>query len=165
MENNKEVELKVSDLVTLSKETYIVTGNTLKELSLIAKEYHDMLDMYDPHQLESIKRRFDAHMQNLAVQYAAIKKFKGNQHVYLDEVRKRIKAEALQNLLDEGVKVTAAGDLVYKCDYYTKRVTLMEDIKEFMIKVELLYDRYNTTFQSIVQSLSSAKKEFENSKK
>ena len=41
----------------------------------------------------------------------------------------------------------------------------MEDIKEFMIKVELMYDRYDTTFQSIVQSLSTAKKEYENSQK
>lgn len=162
MEENK---LKVSDLVDLSKETYTETTATLKKLVELSAQYHNMSDMYDPHQLEQIKRKFDSYMQNLAVHYAAIKKFKGNQHVFLDEVRKRVKAEALQQLLDEGQRVTAAETLVYKSDYYVKRVNLMEDIKEFMIKVELLYDRYNTTFQSIVQSLSSARKEFENSKK
>lgn len=158
-------ELKVSDLVHLKQNTYIEATQTLKELANLSSEYHNMSDMYDPHQLESIKRKFDSFMQNLAVHYAAIKKYKGNQHVYLDEVRKRVKAEALQRLLDEGTKITAADSLVYKSKYYIKRVTLMEDIKEFMIKVEELYNRYDKTFQSIVQSLSSAKKEFENSKK
>jgi len=160
-----EDSLKVSDLVPLSKDNYTNTSICLKVLASLAKEYHEMSDMYDPYELERIKRAFDSEMQNLSVHYAAVKKFKGNQHVYLDEVRKRVKAEALELLLDEGVKITAAGDLVYKSEYYTKRISLMEDIKEFMIKVELLYERYNMTFQSIIQSLSSAKKEYENSKK
>jgi hypothetical protein len=34
-----------------------------------------------------------------------------------------------------------------------------------MIKTELLYDRFESTFNAIVQSLSSARKEFENNKK
>lgn len=157
-------ELKVSDLVPLSESSYTNTTKCLSILKGLAGEYHDMTDMYDPYELERIKRAFDAEMQNLSVHYAAIKKFKGNQHVYLDEVRKRVKAEALEMLLDEGKKITAAGDLVYKSKYYTDRIALMENIKEFMIKVELLYDRYSTTFQSIVQSLSAAKKEYEASK-
>lgn len=165
MENKKEVELKVSDLVPLSRGTYTTTSKIIKELQELSGEYHNMSDMYDPHALEVIKRAFDSKLQLLAVQYAAIKKFKGNQHVYLDEVRKRIKAEALKKLLDEGVKVTAADSLVYKSEYYIKRVALMEDIKEFMILTEEMYSRFDSTFHSIVQSQSWAKKEFENSKK
>lgn len=165
MENKKEVELKVSDLVPLSKETYVETSKVIKALQGLSAEYHTMEDMYDPHALELIKRKFDSHMQTLAVKYAAIKKFKGNQHVYLDEVRKRIKAEALQNLLDEGIKVTAADSLVYKSEYYTRRVALMEDIKEFMIMTEEMYGRFDSTFHSIVQSQSWAKREYENAKK
>ncbi|MAX51555.1 MAG: hypothetical protein CMH22_06205 [Methylophaga sp.] len=158
-------ELKVSDLVPLSESTYKNAYECLGKLKKLAAEYHNMTDIYDPYELERIKRAFDSQMQMLSVSYAALKKFKGSQHVYLDEVRKRVKAEALEALLDEGVKVTAAGDLVYKSKYYTDRIALMEDIKEFMIKVELMYDRYDTTFQSIVQSLSTAKKEYENSQK
>jgi hypothetical protein len=160
----EEENLKVSDLVDLSKGTYTETHDIIKKLTALSAEYHSMTDFYDPYELERIKRQFDSYMQSFAVYYARIKKFKGNQHVYLDEVRKKIKAEALQQLIDEGVKVTAADSLVYKSKYYVKRVNLMEDIKEFMIKTELLYDRFNTTFHSIVQSYSAAKKEFENSK-
>lgn len=158
-------DLKVSDLINLSQKDYLDTNNTLKELQNLSSEYHNMSDMYDPNQLEIIKRKFDAYMQTLAVQYAKLKKFKGAQHVYLDEVRKKIKGEALQLLLDEGAKVTSADSLVYKTDYYTQRIILMEDIKEFMIKTELLYERFEATFNSIIQSYSSARKEYENSKK
>ena len=157
--------LRVSDLVDISKEDYVATNSILNRLLKLSEEYHKMVDLYDPHQLEIIKRKFDSDMQHLATYYAKIKKFKGAQHVYLDEVRKRIKGEALQILIDEGHKVTSAETLVYKTDYYVKRITLMEDIKEFMIKTELLYERFEATFNSIIQSYSTAKKEFEASKK
>ncbi len=158
-------ELKVSDLVDLSKEDYVNTNNILNNLLSLSKEYHDMADMYDPNQLEIIKRKFDSQMQHLSTYFAKIKKFKGTQHVYLDEVRKKIKGEALQILLDEGHKVTSAESLVYQTDYYVKRINLMENIKEFMIKTELLYERFEATFNSIIQSYSTAKRELDNTKR
>ena len=160
-----EENLKVSDLVDSSKEDYVNTNSILNNLLVLSKEYHEMTDMYDPNQLEIIKRKFDSQMQHLSTYYAKIKKFKGGQHVYLDEVRKKIKGEALQLLLDEGHKVTSAETLVYKTDYYVKRINLMENIKEFMIKTELLYDRFEATFNAIIQSYSTARKEFENTKR
>jgi hypothetical protein len=160
-----DTNLKVSDLINLSERDYIDTNTLLKQLQELSSEYHNMVDMYDPHQLEIIKRKFDGYMQSLAVHYARIKKFKGSQHVYLDEIRKKIKGEALQILLDQGQKVTSAETLVYKTEYYTQRINLMENIKEFMLKTELLYDRYEYTFNAIIQSLSTARKEMEANKK
>ena len=160
-----EESIKVSDLVSLTKEDYKNTNSTLNNLLQLSSEYHNMVDMYDPNQLEILKRKFDNQMQHLAGYYAKIKKYKGTQHVYLDEVGKKIKGEALEILLTEGHKITSAETLVYKTDYYVKRINLMEDIKEFMIKTELLYDRFEATFNSIVQSYSAARKEFDNSKK
>lgn len=161
----EEKKLKVSDLINLTETDYIETNKLLKALQGLSTEYHSMSDFYDPHQLEIIKRKFDSHMQSLATYYARIKKFKGAQHVYLDEVRKKIKGEALQILLDEGQKVTSAETLVYKTEYYVERINLMENIKEFMIKTELLYERFESTFNSIIQSYATARKEYENSKK
>lgn len=160
-----EEKLKVSDLVDLTVDDYKDTNAVLSNLKILSAEYHNMVDMYDPNQLEIIKRKFDSQMQHLSPHYAKIKKFKGSQHVYLDEVRKKIKGEALQLLLDAGEKITAAETLVYKTPYYVDRITLMENIKEFMIKTELLYERFEYTFNAIVQSLSTARKEFENNRK
>ena len=160
-----EDKLKVSDLINLTQEDYLQTNTILNNLLTLSKEYHNMIDMYDPNQLEIIKRKFDSQMQHLSPHYAKMKSFKGSQHVYLDEVRKKIKGEALQLLLDEGHKVTSAETLVYKTDYYVKRINLMENIKEFMIKTELLYDRFEATFNAIIQSYSTARKEFENTKR
>lgn len=160
-----EEQLRVSDLINLSQEDYEQTNIILKNLLNLSAEYHDMVDMYDPNQLEIIKRKFDSQMQHLSPYYAKIKKFKGSQHVYLDEIRKKIKGEALQLLLDEGQKVTSAESLVYKTDYYVKRINLMENIKEFMLKTEMLYERFEATFNAIIQSYSTARKEMEASKK
>lgn len=160
-----DTKLKVGDLINLSERDYVETNNLLKQLQDLSKEYHTMTDMYDPNQLEILKRKFDSYMQSLAVYYARIKKFKGTQHVYLDEIRKKIKGEALQLLLDEGQKVTSAETLVYKTEYYTERINLMENIKEFMIKTELLYERFESTFNSIIQSYSTARKELDNTKR
>ena len=157
-----EDKLKVSDLINLTQEDYLQTKTILNNLLTLSKEYHNMIDMYDPNQLEIIKRKFDSQMQHLSPHYAKIKSFKGSQHVYLDEVRKKIKGEALQILLDEGQKVTSAETLVYKTEYYVKRINLMENIKEFMIKTELLYERFEATFNAIIQSYSTARKELEN---
>ena len=160
-----EEQLKVSDLINLSQEDYEQTNMILKSLLNLSSEYHNMVDMYDPNQLEIIKRKFDSQMQHLSPFYAKIKKFKGSQHVYLDEIRKKIKGEALQLLLDEGQKVTSAESLVYKTDYYVKRISLMENIKEIMLKTEMLYERFEATFNAIIQSYSTARKEMEASKK
>ena len=157
-----EDKLKVSDLINLTQEDYLQTNTILNNLLTLSKEYHNMIDMYDPNQLEIIKRKFDSQMQHLSPHYAKIKSFKGSQHVYLDEVRKKIKGEALQILLDEGQKVTSAETLVYKTEYDVKRINLMENIKEFMIKTELLYERFEATFNAIIQSYSTARKELEN---
>lgn len=157
-----EEKLKVSDLINLSEKDYLQTNTLLNNLLTLSKQYHNMVDMYEPNQLEIIKRKFDSQMQHLSPFYAKIKSFKGSQHVYLDEVRKKIKGEALQILLDEGHKVTSAETLVYKTDYYVKRINLMENIKEFMIKTELYYDRFEATFNSIIQSYSTAKMEMIN---
>lgn len=160
-----EEVLKVSDLVPLTREDYLETNTILKNLKTFSNEYHDMVDLYDPNQLEIIKRKFDKELQNLATYFAKIKKFKGGTHTYLDEVRKRIKGEAIQILLEEGNKVTSAESLVYSTKYYKDRVALMEDIKEFMIKTELLYERYEATFNAIIQSYATARREFEANKR
>lgn len=154
-------EIKVGDLIDLSEQDYKNTFETIRNLQALSDEYHNMTDMYDPEQLESIKRKFNSYMLTFASQYAKIKKFKGSQHVYLDEVRKKIKGEALEILLSEGVKVTSAESIVYKTPYYVDRIKLMENIKEFMIRVELMYERFDTTFNAIVQSYSAARREKE----
>jgi hypothetical protein len=55
------------------------THEITKNLRVLSAEYHNMVDMYDPNQLEIIKRKFDSEMQSLSVYYAKIKKFKGGQ--------------------------------------------------------------------------------------
>ena len=61
-----EDKLKVSDLINLTQEDYLQTNTILNNLLTLSKEYHNMIDMYDPNQLEIIKRKFDSQMQHLS---------------------------------------------------------------------------------------------------
>ena len=158
-------ELKVSALVQLKKETYDDMLTVINKLSDLVKEYTLMVDDYNPHMLEEIKKQFLGYLYQFTFLFAKIKCFKSANHSYLEDARKKVKAETIQILIDEGNKITQSENLVYAHPYYSERIELMENIKEFMIRCDLLNDLYQSTFQSIVQSLSNARKEFENSLK
>lgn len=158
---NKE-ELKVGDLVPLKESVYKNTLSVVTELLTLVQRYQEQDN--DPFELENIKKEFIGHLFTFSGYFSQLKCYKGGTHTYLDEVRKRIKAESLEQLISEGTKVTAAGDLVYGTEYYKSRVKLMEDIKSFMIKMDLYQELFQMTFQAIIQSLSNARKEYENSK-
>ena len=55
-----EEKLKVSDLIDLSQEDYVNTNTILNNLLNLSKDYHMMVDMYDPNQLEIIKTELDS---------------------------------------------------------------------------------------------------------
>lgn len=155
-------ELKVGDLVPLKQSLYDNTLVVVEELLKLVKEYRDA-DL-DPYALETIKKEFIGYMFSFAGFFSQIKCYKSDSHTFLSETRKRIKAEALDILLNEGQKVTAAESLVYGTKYYKERVTLLEEIKAFMIKMDLYETLFQSTLQAIIQSLSAARKEMENSK-
>lgn len=155
-------KLRVSDIVPFDKHTYEETHKTIKELDNLAKEYRGCYD--NPHELERIKREFLGYLSYFATLYAKVKPFKGSTHVYLDEQRKRCKAECIEILLSEKFSATNAANIVYSHPYYVERIRLMEDIKQFFILTENLYELYNMTFNSIVQSISVASKEMHNTK-
>ena len=158
-------KLKVGDLVQLKKETYDDMQVVIEKLSELVKEYTLMVDDYNPHMLEEIKKQFLGYLYQFTFLFAKIKCFKSANHSYLEDARKKVKAETIKILIDEGNKITQSENLVYAHPYYAERVGLMESIKEFMIRCDLLNDLYQSTFQSIVQSLSAARKEMDNTLK
>jgi hypothetical protein len=156
-----EEKLTVSSLISFSKDTYTEILDCIKILSGLTQEYRET-DNLDA--LEKIKREFNAHLERYATLYSQTKKYKGDTHTYLSEHRKRFKGETMKLLIDEGLAVTAADKLIYAHPHYVKRLNLLEDITEFFIRTEELFQMYNTILQSIVQSISVQSKQFSNSK-
>lgn len=162
------MKYKVTDLVpSLKEETLKELKTIMIYLTNISKEYYETNDTSDPFILEDLKRRFDGYMQRMATLYSKTKKYKGAQHVYLEDVRKKVKSEVLSRLMapPSSLKITQAEVVVYADEEYAEKIKLIENLREFMINVELMYERFETTYQSIVQSQSLAKREYEQSKK
>lgn len=160
---SQDTKLKVSDLVNFTKKEFDKLKGSMLRLRDISKAYHEMDDYSDVMRLEEIKRNFNAELQYFATLYAGVRKFKGDTHSYLAEQRKTFKAEAMTLLINGGYAQTAAEKLSYGTEYYKKRVELLQDLTEFFIRVETMYDVYTTTLQAIIQSVSIAGKEKGNS--
>ena len=156
-----EENLKTSDIINFKESDFKKITDSLKILEEISKEYRRTDDV---HGLEDIKKRLNAELQFFASLYAKVKVYKGTNHTYMEDVLKGIKSETINRLLDSNVKVTAAEQLYYTQSYYKNRLEVLLKIKGFFIKVEELFNIYNGTLQCVIQSISVASKEMQNSK-
>jgi hypothetical protein len=156
-----EENLKTSDIIDFKESDFKKITDSLKILEEISKEYRRTDDV---HGLEDIKKRLNAELQFFASLYAKVKVYKGTNHTYMEDVLKGIKSETINRLLDSNVKVTAAEQLYYTQPYYKNRLEVLLKIKGFFIKVEELFNIYNGTLQCVIQSISVASKEMQNSK-
>lgn len=152
-------KILVSDLVKYPEKFFIQVKDILVELKTLSNEYTTMDNLYDLEGLETLKRNMTAQLEFLAEHHARTKKFKTGGD-YLEETRKFIKSEAIALIVEkEGVSINQAEKVVYQDMYYKERVQLMEGLKAFFIKVEIMYRHYQDTLSSVVQSIASGKKD------
>jgi hypothetical protein len=151
--------MRVNDITSYTEEKYKATKSTLKSLSEMSGKYYNGVD--GVHNLEELKRTFMATLEYLATQYAEVRGYKSSTHVYLEEQRKRLKAESVEKMMaEQGLKRTIAENSVYAYQYYKDGVDLIEELKKFFLRVELLYDHYSRVLDAIIQSISIASKDF-----
>lgn len=151
--------LKVSDLVDYPEKFFIQVRDCLKLLKEYSTEYSTMDNLYDLEGLETLKRKMTAQLELLAEHHARTKKFKTGGD-YLEETRKFIKSQAIDLIAEEEqISVNQAEKIVYKYAYYKERVDLMQGVKSFFIKVEVMYRHYQDVLSSVVQSIASGKKD------
>ena len=155
--NNKK--LVVSDLVNFPQKKVIEIKNTLVKLQEHAKTYVEMDDLYDLEGLEKVKRQMIAQLELLSSYYSSTKKYK-TMGDYLEETRKFVKSESIALIVkSDGISINQAEKTVYASNYYKERVELMSKLKAFFINVEVMYNYYQNTLSSVVQSVSLCKKD------
>lgn len=131
--------------------------NALEKLKELSDQYYsNVLDIYT---LEAFKREFLAYLQYYTEAVASVKSYKAGQSGYLEEERKRIKAEVLELMIAEGAKKTNAELLVYNDKRYREKLALVNQLRTFFIKTEDLLRHFNRVLDSVVQSISVAGKE------
>lgn len=151
--------LTVTSLVDYPEKFFIQVKDILIKLKGYSADYVGMDNLYDLEGLERLKRDMTAQLEFLAEHHARTKKFK-TAGDYLEETRKFIKSEAIALIVEkEGISINQAEKVVYEYAYYRDRVKLMEGVKAFFIKVEVMYKHYQDVLSSVVQSISSGKKD------
>lgn len=156
---SEKKKLVVSDLVKYPEKFFIEIKDILTKLKDLSEDYVTMDNLYDLEGLETIKRKMTAQLEFLAEHHARTKKFKTGGD-YLEETRKFVKSEAIALIVErESISINQAEKVVYQDSYYLERVKLMENVKAFFIKVEVMYKHYQDVLSSVVQSVSSGKKD------
>lgn len=156
MENKK---LVVSDLVNFPQKKVIEIKNTLVKLQEHTKMYVEMDDLYDLEGLEKVKRQMIAQLELLSGYFSSTKKYK-TMGDYLEETRKFVKSESIALIVkSDGISINQAEKTVYASNYYKERVELMSKLKAFFINIEVMYNYYQNTLSSVVQSVSLCKKD------
>jgi hypothetical protein len=154
-------EISVADLVDIKESTMVKLKEVMDILTNLSKVYTQTDDITA---LEVLKREFLSNLQYMAGLYAKIKVYKGSNHTYLETAIKKFKAETIDILLTEGHRITTADKSVYVHTHYTSRMAVAEKIIAFCLTVELAYEQYNLTLNSIIQSISVASKDLTHQK-
>lgn len=161
--------IKVQDIVPFTEDNMKELKEVQERLKVLSVRYKNADNRL--FELEEIKRELLGELNFYAPLYAKVRSYKNGQHAYLEDQRKRVKAEIMLkivNTMSEGqkkpVSFTNATEIVYANEEYIEYVSLMEKMKKLFIEAELLYDHYAKVLDSIVQSISVASKEFTHSK-
>ena len=154
MEEEKlpEGKLKVTDIIPSFKEEY--SKDILNLIQILDGLSENYKSIEDPFALDNLKREYNGYLQRFAFLVSRVKTFKRSNHTYLEEVRKKIKAEAIKRMLDRKISITSAKELVYADEYYSDRMSLIDEISRMFIRTEMAYDSYSQTLQCIIQSIS-----------
>jgi hypothetical protein len=164
--------LKVQDIISNLKESQIddITSS-IKRSEDIVRRYTQINDTSDLESLEALKKELNGELMYLTNLYGIIRKFKGTNHVYFEDVLKRVKAEAIDimtNSIDPAsgkrFSTTSAELKVYQHPYYVERLDLIMKLRQAFIRADEMHSFFNTALQSIIQSVSVAAKEYTNQK-
>jgi hypothetical protein len=164
--------IKVSDVVPSLREKHLVEiKEAIERLQCLTLEYSKMDSTVDLHRLEALKREYNGELLFFTNLYGNIKRYKSAGHSYFEDVLKRVKAEAVNIMLNQidpvtgsRYNVTSVERQVYQYPYYTDRFELIQKLRGQFERAEKLHGLFNETFQSIRQSISVAAKEYENQK-
>ncbi len=133
----------------------------IEKLDALCQEYYQTSDLRT---METLKRQFNAELNYLAKLHSDLLSWKGPNHIYLEEIEGRFRAQTFDMLEQEKVGPTRAKEVFKNHPFYAQRMDTVIAYRKFFIKVEKLYGRYNEVLRSLVQSISIEGKEFENSK-
>lgn len=149
-------ENNLTDNYLLTKHNDLIVS--MQRLGDLSKNYYsNVLDLVS---LEELKRKLLSELQYYTELVARVKTYKAGQTGYLEEHRKRIKSEAIDEMVtNKNIKKTTAELTVYNDELYKAKLKELEKLRTFFIKAEDLQKHFNRVLDAVIQSISVAAKE------
>lgn len=151
-----EIKNRLEDIINFDYSVLHIISDVFVEMDEILETYQT--NVGDIQTLEEMKRTVAGNLVYFSKLFGEVKKFKGTNHIYLADARKRIKAQTLK--LMEG-STSANRELVYDHPNFTSKMEAIEFLKRQFITIEELYNNYEKLFNGIVQSISKETKTFQ----
>jgi hypothetical protein len=152
---------EIRKYVKIPKDLLSNIATTIESLDSCTDRYTKNVDSVT--ELENLKREFAGHLSYFAKLVGTVRGYKGGNHIYLEDATKKIKADTIEMLLNDGKNITTAERTLYNHTYYEREIGKIETIRGLFEKVDSLYKTYSATFQAIVQSISVLGKDWTNS--
>lgn len=118
---------------------------------------------FHPSDLEVLKREFISRLQYLAEIYSDIRPYKGSSHNYCEEEVKKLRSQTISILRAKGNSATAGESMYPSEPMYIEGLNEIMKTAKIYVRVETLYNHFNSVLQAIIQSISVAQKEKKNS--
>lgn len=135
----------------------------LKKIGKVFNELNDSLQEYstttcDLETLERLKVNVAANLVYFSHLFGEVRKFKGTNHIYLTDARKRLKARVMKSMSGS---ISSKSELVYDEPDFINGLKLIEYLRSQFIIIEELYNSYERLFNSITQTISKEGKQFQ----
>lgn len=166
MNTQELATLKVEDFLYLSEKRWEALKKeifeSIEKLNILTSTYESVSDLVT---LEELKREFNSNLGYLGTLYAITKTYKGSNHTYLETALKQLKARTIELMLTEKSKnITSAEKMYYIHPNYVEKLQKINKLMKFFIEVEIKYERFSGTLQCVIQSVSVARGDFNNTK-
>lgn len=137
--------------------------DVLRKIESVFAELNNSLQEYstttcDLETLERLKVNVAANLVYFSYLFGEIRKFKGTNHIYLTDARKRLKARVMKSMSGS---ISSKSELVYDEPDFVAGIRLIEYLRSQFIVIEELYNSYERLFNSITQTISKEGKQFQ----
>lgn len=152
----QEIQQRLSGIINFDYDVLYQISDIFDIIDGAVTEYLSLT--CDLESLEHNKIKIAGNLVYLSRLFGEVKRFKGNNHTFLEDARKRVKALCLKEM--EG-SITANRELVYDYPKFVEKLEAIEHLKKKFITIEELFKSYERIFQSITQSISKETKQFQ----
>lgn len=164
--NKQEIEaLKVDGAIYMNQKRFdLLCGQILETVEKLQNMSETYEHLWDIESLEKLKREYNSTLQYFGTLYANTKVYKGPNHTYLETAVKKLKSQTIGLIEETGKSMTAAEKLYVNHPHFEQWFPNINNLIKFFIEVEVKYERFSGTLQCIIQSVSVARGDFNNSK-